>query len=63
MKTSPHRLLILAESDGRRESLLDFVRPELSSVRPELVEGRPPASAASARTVLRASWACALACV
>ena len=26
LRTSPHRLLILAESDGRRESLLDFVR-------------------------------------
>ena len=26
LKSSPHRLLILAESDGRRESLLDFVR-------------------------------------
>ncbi len=26
LKASPHRLLILAESDGRRESLLDFVR-------------------------------------
>ena len=26
LRSSPHRLLILAESDGRRESLLDFVR-------------------------------------
>jgi transcription-repair coupling factor (superfamily II helicase) len=26
LRGSPHRLLILAESDGRRESLLDFVR-------------------------------------
>jgi len=26
LQASPHRLLILAESDGRRESLLDFVR-------------------------------------
>jgi transcription-repair coupling factor (superfamily II helicase) len=26
LKASPHRLLILAESNGRRESLLDFVR-------------------------------------
>ena len=26
LNSSPHRLLILAESDGRRESLLDFVR-------------------------------------
>ena len=26
LRTSPHRMLILAESDGRRESLLDFVR-------------------------------------
>jgi len=25
-RTSPHRLLVLAESDGRRESLLDFLR-------------------------------------
>ncbi len=26
IKTSPHRVLVLAESDGRRESLLDFLR-------------------------------------
>jgi len=26
LRASPHRLLLLAESDGRRESLLDFIR-------------------------------------